>query len=243
MELPRYLKVILGFLCFVLIGNVVFLDYFFVTQRSELLDFKARLSQFSDSVKAAVERNYLSPGDTPATQTTATPSTTTTTPTTNNSCSQSCLTAIDSAITAHAAKTTTTQTTYTSPTTTTSLRGEYFINLGTGSVLNSEASASNWKTIDSAQATFDASNYPNIKSATLEVFMHVQTSGEVHARLFDSTTPAIIWNSDISANTTSSTYKSAAISLSGGSKTYKIQMYSTISTGYLDQARIHIVTQ
>ncbi len=122
-------------------------------------------------------------------------------------------------------------------------KGEYFINLGTGSVLNTEASSSNWKTIDSAQATFDAANYGNIKSATLEVFLHVQSSGDVHARLFDSTTPAVFWTSDLLTNSATSVYKSAPITLSSGSKTYKIQMYSTLSTGFLDQARIHIITQ
>ena len=242
MELPNYIKIILGFLVVVLVGNVVFLDYFFVTQRSEVLDLKARMSQFSDSVKAAVERNYLTPAETAPSAPSTSPQTTTPTVTSQTSCPQSCLPLIDSAITAHAAKSVTTVPA-TTTTTTQGLRGEYFINLGTGSVLNSEASSTNWKTLTSAQATFDISNYSNVKSITLELFMHADNSGEVHARLFDATTPAIIWGSELSVASNTSTYKSAPISLTGGNKTYKIQMYSLLTTGYLDQARIHIVTQ
>ena len=57
------------------------------------------------------------------------------------------------------------------------------------------------------------------------------------------TTPEIFWSSDLKTTANTSTFLSGPISLSGGSKTYKVQMYSTISSGTLDQARIRIVTQ
>jgi hypothetical protein len=242
MELPRYLKIVIGIFCVALIGNIIFLDYFFVSQRSELLDFQARLAQFSQSVKTAVERNYLNPTDVPALKV-ATPSAPTLVA--DTSCPKSCLPLIDSAITTHATKSVGSQAPV-APSSTPAVtvpRGEYFVPLGTGTVSNSESSGTNWKTMETAQATFDAANYGTIKAAYLEVFMRTGGAGEVHARLYESTTPAIFWTSELSTTSTTSVFLSAPITLSSGSKAYKVQMYSTISTSLLDQARIRIVTQ
>lgn len=250
METPSYLKIILGFLAFILVGNVVLLDYIFVSQKREIEDLKTRVTHLSEAVRTAVERNYLSsnpsegeralPSNLSPPSVAITPSSPSLPPEGDISCPQACLPMIDSAITAYMAKKAPVPVL---PEPTLGLRGEYFINLGSGSVLVSEASSTNWKTLETAQATFDISNFANVKSVTLELFLRAEGSGEVHARLFDSTTPAIIWGSEVSVASNTSTYKTVPINLTPGNKTYKIQMYSLLNTGYLDQARIHIVTR
>lgn len=230
MELPKYVYYILAFLALVFVGNLLLLDFFIVSQNGTLLDFQTRLSQIANRSPNTVIQK-----------------TTETTPTVipDSSCPVSCIAMITNSTRSATIKQVLNPTVSLPPlpTPTISQKGEYFISLGTGSVLNSEASNSNWKTIDTAQVTFDAASYGNIKSATLEVFLHVLGGGEVHARLFDTTTPNVFWGTDLSTSSSNSTYLSGPLTLSSGSKTYKIQMYSTLSTGYLDQARIHIVTQ
>lgn len=207
--------------------NVLLLDFLFVKQRNELLDSQARLEQLASrptnqivTQPKVAEPAPVVPAKTPVAVA-------------DTSCPQSCINLINVA----------SRTNTVSAPAPISTKGEYFVNLGTGSVTNSEASGSNWKTIDAAQATFDIGNYSNVKSVTLELFLHAATSGEVHARLFDTTTPAVFWSSELSTSSTTSTLLTAPVSLVSGAKTYKIQMYSTLSTGYLDQARLHIVTQ
>lgn len=212
-----------------LLINVLLLDFFFVSQRGTVLDLQTRISQISENIKMLGGLISTSPTPTTETPTVVVPS---------ESCSQSCVSLINAVkssiptvapVVQQAAET--------------SRGGEYFIPMGSGSVLFSEATSSNWKTIDGAQATFDSANYGNIKAAYFETFIRVATNGEVHTRLFDSTTPAVFFGSDKSTNQTVSSFVSVPVTLSAGSKTYKVQMYSTQSTGTLDQARIRIVTQ
>lgn len=230
-ELPKFVYYIIGFIVLLFVGNLVLLDYFMVGQSGNLADFQTRLTQIAQQRPTIV----TSP---------TTPSAVGQ-PMLVDACPQSCLTQIVNATRSAAVSQALAPIVApaTGPITVASQKGEYFINLGTGSVLNTESSGSNWKTIDSAQATFDASNYGSIKAATIELFMHVQSGGEVHGRLFDSTTPNVFWNTDLSTTSLTSVFLSAPISMYPGAKTYKIQMYSSLSTGYLDQARIHIVTQ
>lgn len=228
-QLPKFIYYILAFIALLFVGNMVLLDYFMVGQSNNLADFQTRVTQIAQQ-----RPTIISPS-----------APTTPQPTLVDTCPQSCVAQIINATRAAAVRQALTPITTpaTGPIIGTSQKGEYFINLGSGSVLNSEANGSNWKTIDSAQATFDASNYGSIKSASVEIFMHVQSGGEVHGRLFDATTPNVFWNTDLVTTSLMSTFLSAPISLYSGPKTYKIQMYSTLTTGYLDQARIHIVTQ
>lgn len=235
-ELPsRYLKIALGFIGAVLVVNILLLDYFFVAQRGSLLDFQTRLGQLADSFKILGGRLYTG-GETKTPDGTLTLN-----PVNNSVCPNSCVDLISLAATAGSrvsTKSLITPSALTTTTTITSTKGEFFIPMGSGSV----AKTNNWTDIDSAQATFDAGNYGNISAAYFEVFLRVQ-SGDVHARLFDKTTPEIFWGSDLKTSANSSTFLSGPITLSRGSKTYKVQMYSTISSGILDQARIRIVTQ
>ncbi|MBI3887904.1 hypothetical protein HY310_02445 [Candidatus Microgenomates bacterium] len=230
MELPKPIIYVLGFIALILVGNVLLLDAFLVMQKGDLLTFQTRLTQIADRQPTTTVVQSKTVQQPPVVS--------------NDSCPLTCMLAITNATRSAVVRqalnpVVTTPALQTIP----SQKGEYFINLGTGSVLPTEGSSSNWKTLDTAQATFDASNYGSIKSATLEVFMHVESSGETHARLFDATTPSIFWTTDLSTGASTSTLLTGPLTLSTGAKTYKIQTYSTLSKGYIDQARIHIVTQ
>ena len=242
MNLPdltsRYLKIFFGFIAGIFIVNVILLDFFLVSQRNDLVDFQTKLTQLSDSFRILGGRLYTAADQTGE----ATPAAQIFAPVNGNSCPVACLDLITLAT--NAAKLSTQslvspvfQTTVPTTTTVTN-KGEFFVPMGNGSI----GQTNDWTNIDSAQASFDASNYGSIKAAYFEVFLRAQ-SGEVHTRLFDTTTPAILWGSEVTTNSQSTTFLSGQINLTGGQKTYKVQMYSTIGTGYLDQARIRIVTQ
>ncbi|MBI4099891.1 hypothetical protein HY440_02690 [Candidatus Microgenomates bacterium] len=238
---PKYIYIVLGFIGAIFVANVLLLDYFLVGQRNDLVDFQTKLTQLSDNFRVLGGRLYGLPP-------VATPSGTTSplsilNPVNNLVCPTSCVDLI--ALSTEAGRVSTRSlinSTYT-PTTSTvaTTKGEFFVPLGSGSV----DQTSDWTNINSAQATFDASNFGSIKAAYFEAFLRRSTtaSGEVFARLFDSTTPAILWGSEMSTSANTSTFISKAISLSGGQKVYKVQMYSTNGVSYLDQARIRIVTQ
>lgn len=228
----RYVKIALGFIGAVLVANVLLLDFFFVVQRNSLLDFQTRLTQLADSFKILGGRLYTTASGEQKIVPVAEQS---------NTCPVACLDLISLAtatakVPSRSLVTPVFQTS--TNTTVSSNKGEFFVPMGSGSIIQTN----NWTNIDSAQAAFDAGNYGSIKQAYFEAFLRVQ-SGEVHARLFDSTTPAIFFGSDVKTGANSATFLSAPITLSSGTKTYKVQMYSTITTGYLDQARIRIVTQ
>ncbi len=233
-ELPsRYIKIALGFIAAVVVVNVFLLDYFFVSQRSELISFKTNLVQLTNSFKILGGRLYSSTDTVPpAVQNILNP--------VNNAvCPTSCVDLI--LLSTQSGRVPTSSLinpVYQPVTTTVTAKGEYFVPLGTGSINQTN----DWTNVDSAQATFDASNYGSIKAAYFEAFLHT-SSGEVHARLFDSSTPAVFFSSDVKSSSSSVQFLSAPVSLTAGLKVYKVQMYSTISSGFLDQARIRIVTQ
>lgn len=237
--MPKYLYYALGIVTFFVIVNVLMLDFLFASQRTNLLDFQTRMTQMSDNIKNL--GTIISVGKI-ATESAGTITTPTGIPTQQllaggSTCPQSCISLIN------ASKTTTPTVAPVVTQTNVANGGEYFIPMGTGSVVYTDYSSSNWKTLTGAQATFDAGNYGTIKAAYFEAFMHVETIGDVHSRLFDATTPAVFFATDKSTNQSTSTFVSTPITLTPGSKTYKVQIYSTQSTGYLDQSRIRIVVQ
>lgn len=238
---PKYIYLVLGFIGTVFVANVLLLDFFIVGQRNNLADFQTKLGQLSENFRILGGRLYDATGGQ-----IATPSAGTTTPISllnpvNNAvCPTSCVDLI--ALSTEAGRVSTRSlinAPYAPVTTTVSSKGEYFVPLGSGSI---SSTGTTWTDIGSAQASFDAGNYSSIKAAYFEAILRTQ-SGEVHARLFDTTTPAILWGSDVSTQSNASTFLSGQITLSPGQKTYRVQMYSTIAPGYLDQARVRIVTQ
>jgi len=200
-----------------------------VRQGGTQSDFQVRLANLSDSFSLLSNRLLTAPS-----VTLATPSANTAGgPIINNSCPESCVSLINTS--AKAITQTVTSPVISSPA---SNKGEYSVFLGSGAV----SQTNNWTDITSTQVTLDTGNFGSIKQAYFEVTLHA-TSGEVHSRLFDATTPAIIWGSEVKSVSSTGEYLSVPITLTSGSKAYRVQMYSTISTGFLDSARIRIVTQ
>lgn len=226
-------KIILGFIAAVFVLNVLFLDYLFVSQRSELIDFRTRLVQLTDSFKILGGRLYSAGDEVP--------------PTVNNIlnpvntavCPTSCVDLI--LLSTQSGKVPTSSLinpVYQPVTTTVTSKGEYFVPLGTGSITSTGA----WVDVNTAQATIDTGAYSSVTAIYFEVVMHV-SAGEVRARLYDTTTPFIYEGEQVQTTSSTGQLLSAKVPLRSGSKTYKVQMYSTISQGFLDQARIRIVTQ
>ncbi len=246
MNLPfptKYIYIALGFIALVFVANVLLLDFFLVSQRNSLLDFQTRLTQLSDSFRILGGRLYTGGQTSPTSQTGQDNSLPILSPAIGGVCPTSCVELITlSTISGRLSTRDLIAPTFLPSTTvTSSTRGEFFVPLGNGSV----DQTNDWTNISSAQATFDASNFGSIKAAYFEAFLRRSTAaaGDVFARLFDSTTPAILWGSEMSTTANTSTFISKAISLSAGQKVYKVQMYSTNGASYLDQARIRIVTQ
>lgn len=228
--LPKYLNIIIVFIALLVIGNVVLLDYFFVTQRNGLLDLQTRISSQSENIKNLGQRLYLPPSDNTTVNQVA-PSTF------GASCSQSCITLIKSSTASARPPTPLVAPIINNPAPAT--KGEFFIPLGTGTLTQTGT----WTDMFSTQTTINTDNYPKIKAAYFEVSMHV-VSGMAQARLYDSTTPAVFWNAVLQSTSTSGESLSAPINIyTGGNKTYRVQMYTSSATAFLDQARLHIITQ
>lgn len=226
--LPKYVYIVLAFVGLVLVANLVLLDYLFFQQRSQISDLSTRAGTLADSLKLLGSRMFgeVQPSGGQTTQTL-------------NTCPGSCVSLITSA-TASGRTATSSLLAPVVQTVAPAARGEYFVPMGSGTV----SVGNNWQFIESAQATFDAANFGNIKQAYFEAIMHLNPpNGELHARLFDITTPSIFWGTDVKTILGTAQFLSAPITLTGGQKTYKVQMYSTLSPGVLDQARIRIVTQ
>lgn len=227
---PRLVVIILCLVCLLFVGNLLLLDYLVVAVKNDVASLQTRLVQMSDNFKKLNSRLFLTP-ETPISgdnleQITAA----------LNSCPNTCVNLIFSA-TASGKPTSPLVAPVSSPPPSLP-KAEYFVPLGSGSI----SPSNDWKDVDSAQATFDAGSYGDIKQAHFEVFLRT-SAGEVSARLFDATTPAVFWSTEQTTSSTTSKFISTAITLSKGAKTYKVQMKSTISTGVLDQARVRIVTQ
>ncbi len=227
-----------GFLVVFVVLNLILLDFFVVSQRGSLLDLSTRVGMLSDGFKTLTGRIYgTSFADAvtlkPQTGQTAFPSGSV------DSCSSTCVGLIRSA-TSSGVKTQTQTTVYTPPKIITNSvsKGEFFIPLGSGTI----STGTDWTDITSAQAIFDAANFGSIKAAYFETFIRTN-AGQVSARLFDTTTPAILFSSEVSTTSNVSTFLSAPITVSAGNKTYRVQMKSTIATGVLEQARVRIIVQ
>lgn len=120
-------------------------------------------------------------------------------------------------------------------------KGEFFIPLGSGNI--SEIGA--WKNIDSAQATFNPKNYANLKEIYFEVIMHIPNAqGVLKARLLNTSDNFIFAGEELTTVSGTGELKSVRIPLPLDSvKTYKVQMYTTMTSGVLDLARIRVVTE
>ena len=230
-KLVLRILIILPFL--ILLANLAFLDYSYLNankQREQLsldkTDLLEKVMVLEDRLDRMNLSNYIVA--TPAGQTSVANS---------DSCPLSCAALINTSISAIKS----TPSTTTKPATTVTQvnqKGEYYIPLGSGQVTQLNI----WVTIDSAQATLDTTNFPKIKQAYFEAILRTD-SGEVKARLYDVSTPYIYAGNEARTDSFTGKLISVPINLQPGSKSYKVQLYSTISTGVLDSARIKLVTQ
>ena len=114
---------------------------------------------------------------------------------------------------------------------------EYSIYMGSGSTVSRE-----WVDINSALVKVDTSKYSSIKEIRFETSLSI-LGGEVSVRLKNKTTGGVFYDSTMSHNTSTSTWKtSAPLSLPNGEFEYIVQLKS--SSGELakvDGSRIKII--
>lgn len=234
------IAIFVGFFAVVILANLLILDIIIVSQRNSLNSLSARVDSVSEGLKTISTRSYTA-GITMAEVNDKKEQNSLTLPTVN-ACPNTCISMIRAATVSATTRTQVITRVVPSTTTTTAntssggSRGEFFVPLGSGSV----SSGGDWADVATAQATFNPSNFGTIKAAYFEVFLKIG-AGEVSARLFDTTTPAILFSSEVKTTSATGAFVSAPIVLSAGDKTYRVQMKSTISTGELMQARIRIV--
>jgi hypothetical protein len=118
---------------------------------------------------------------------------------------------------------------------------EYYVALGTGT-----GEGNDWKDIDNTDTKVDLSQFGKIKNIYFEVagILH-NDNVTANVRLYNVTDKQPVWNSEVTATKLKcQTLTSSAISLSSSSKTYRLQVKTTLNaTVYVDQARLRVVTE
>lgn len=218
------LKIVLIFIFLAFVGNMVFLDYLFVSQNEKLISLQSRISQLASRETTLITS--------PPVVETASGSAEVVQTQTNNACPASCVSLISTVKTAAPAKI--------SPTSVApSSKGEFVIPLGSGTVSTANA----WTDIYTAQGSVDTSNYSKIKAIYFEVVMHAPNGGDVKAKLYDVSTPFSYDGQVLSTSSQNGQLLSILVPLISGNKTYRVQLSSSVAPGVLDSARIRIVTQ
>ncbi len=116
---------------------------------------------------------------------------------------------------------------------------EFYIPLGSGSTKSKE-----YELLNGVEAYINTSNYPQIKKATFEVYMHLYTaSGRMFVRLYNVSDKRDVWPSEVSTESDIVSRYEIPITLTPGNKLYRVKIKSSIQAlAYLDNARIKIVT-
>jgi hypothetical protein len=117
---------------------------------------------------------------------------------------------------------------------------EFFVPFGIGS-----NSSDDWQDISGLNATLNPANYGSIKSVVFEVTIRIPAGNEIaYVRLYNATDKHPVWFSDVSLEGGSPQLLiSKSITLDSGNKIYQVQMKTSLrSPAYLDQSRLHIVT-
>ncbi|KKR87217.1 hypothetical protein A2875_04930 [Candidatus Gottesmanbacteria bacterium RIFCSPHIGHO2_01_FULL_46_14] len=117
---------------------------------------------------------------------------------------------------------------------------EYYIPLGSGTTKSNEYVA-----LDGAQVYIDTALYDSIKRVTFEVFLRNPTgNGRTYAKLFNATDKHDVWFSEVYFEGGGLVRKEATITLEPGNKLYQVYLKSSLAYDvYVDNARIHIITQ
>ncbi len=117
---------------------------------------------------------------------------------------------------------------------------EIYIPLGTGS-----AKSSTWDPLEGVEAAIDTSKYSVIKEAYFQVAIRIPTAnGTVSAKLYNQTDNHDVWFSEISNDGMISNLKEAKITLTDGSKLYRVYLRSSLEyEAVLDFARIKLIVE
>lgn len=208
-------------------GNLLFLDFVFVSQGSQSSDLSVKMEKLNDSFKILSNQVHLTSFSDVATAPAQI---------TNSACPTSCMTAFNTALAN--IKTGGGATTVVNRTTTVNQKGEYVIPLGSGVV----ASVGQWNDAYTAQGSFDTANFGSIKAFYFEALMH-SPEGEIKAKLYDDTTPFSYDGQVLTTSSNTGQLLSIQMPLIYGKKSYHVKLYSTISlSASLDSAKIRIVT-
>ena len=99
--------------------------------------------------------------------------------------------------------------------------------------------------LDGAQVYIDTALYDSIKRVTFEVFLRNPTgNGRTYAKLFNATDKHDVWFSEVYFEGGGLVRKEATITLEPGNKLYQVYLKSSLAYDvYVDNARIHIITQ
>jgi hypothetical protein len=118
---------------------------------------------------------------------------------------------------------------------------EYYVPFGTGISTSSE-----WEDVPGLQAYIDKSAYGSIKKVTFEASVRVPTGNQTaEVQLFNITAKHPVWSSQVTftGGGTPQLLISDPITLDSGNNLYKVQMKTQLKyPAYLDQARVHIIT-
>lgn len=222
-----------GFL--ILLGNVLVLNYFALRHDEKFKDIALRDAFLANSLKkdgiskAEGDKIVVSSGSADGVS--------------EQECGEKCLTAINNAVEARVSG-------IKIPTVAVSKNlaqsvglektREWIIPLG-GGVVNE---INTWTDVYTAQGKIDVSGYPPVKQANFEVVMHIPNgTGELRARLVDSTTPYVYSGQVLSTTSSTGQLLTVPFPIQSGILSFHVQLYSTISQGVLDSARIRLVTQ
>lgn len=116
---------------------------------------------------------------------------------------------------------------------------EYVVYLGSGS-----STKLDWTTIEGTKINLNSANYPNFEQAVFQASLKTM-GGEAQARLINITTGGVFYQTEVTHNTSTTTWKSSSpFQLNNGAQEYAVQLRS--SSGELAElvgARLIITTR
>lgn len=117
---------------------------------------------------------------------------------------------------------------------------EIYIPLGTGST-----KSSSWDALEGVEAAIDLSKYSAIKEVYFQVAIRVPTgNGTVSAKLYNQSDNHDVWFSEISNDGMVSNLKEAKVTLTEGSKLYRVYLRSSLEyEALLDFARLKLIVE
>lgn len=221
-KLLKILPFVLGFL---LIANILFLDFVWMGTRKR-------------GVEKPLEKEAL-----PVTPGTVTPGLSPT-PTTSSelTCPEDCLTFLEEKVSEEVAKITPVTQQTVAPTSAPAEQVPKVVYLPLGG--SSSSSATDWTDIGGSDFYFDKGDYPDLSSVRWETSLGSFLGGNlVYVRLYDVTNKRAVDASELSASSsTSKLLQSSGLTIWQGNNLYRIQAKSSSGTpAYIDSPRLKII--